>query len=236
MGMEGFLAKLTILAAGILLSSALALTGCGQAAPDCKTSTGDPACAKAAQPVTAAKASPAAEASAVPKPRPEPQVVGRPVPAAKNKQAGARVKQRHPLTRRTARHSPPHRTYAQARWRDRQESQQDAYDGRRDGREYRPPPAYQSAPGPVAGGCDYACQYRAWLERYSAWYDRYGRTYNAAPRGNMRQAAPPPYGSDDRHDDRLSRAGTAQHPDQSERDRLAPWHGYNPSDGPENGY
>jgi hypothetical protein len=86
------------------------------------------------------------------------------------------------------------------------------------------------------GGCDDACQYRAWFERYRAWYDRYGRTYNAAPRSDMRQAAQPPYGSDYYHDDRLNRAGSGQHPDQSERDRLAPWHGYNASDGPENGY
>lgn len=236
MGMEGFLAKLIILAAGILLSSALVLTGCGQAAPDCKTSTADPVCAKAAQLATAAKASPAAKASATPKPRPEPQVVGRPVPA-KNKQASTRKSQQQPLTRQTARHSPPHRTYARAQWNNRRESRRDwnAYDERRDGREYRPPPAYESAPGPVAGGCDDACQYRAWFERYSAWYDRYGRTYKATPRSDMREAAPPPYGSAYRHDDRLS-LGTGQHPDQSERDRLAPWHGYNPSDGPENGY
>ena len=233
------MAKLIILAAGILLSSALVLAGPGQAAPDCKTSTGAPACAKAAKPDTGAKASPAAKASAAPKPRPEPQVVRRPVPPAKNKQASARKSQQHPVTRRTARRSPPHRAYARARWSNRRESQGDwnAYDERRDGPEYRTSsgPAYESAPGPVAGGCDEACQYRAWFERYSAWYDRYGRSYNTAPRGDMRGGAPPPHGSDDHHDDRLSlRAG--QRPDQSERDRLAPWHGYNSSDGPENGY
>jgi hypothetical protein len=90
---------------------------------------------------------------------------------------------------------------------------------------------------PLARGCDDACQYRAWFERYSAWYERYGRTYDgAAPRSDMREAAQPPHVSDYRRDDRLSRADPGLHPDQSERDRLDPWHGYNSSDGPQNGY
>lgn len=227
MEMEARLAKLIVLAAGILLSSALGLAGCGQAAPDCKTSSSDPACAKVVKPIAAAKASAAAPAAVQPKPRPEPRVIGRSASPAANKQASARKSRQHPPMRRTARHFPPHRTYAQARWSDRRESHRDwnAYDQRRDGREYRPPsgPVYESAPGPVAGGCDHACQYRAWFERYSAWYDRYGRTYNSAPRRNMREAARSPY-------------GTGQRLDQSERDRLDPWHGYNSSDGPENGY
>ncbi|MGZ5929814.1 MAG: hypothetical protein ACXWLX_11405 [Rhizomicrobium sp.] len=233
------MAKLTILAAGILLSSALVLTGCGQAAPDCKTSPSDPACAKAVKQIAAAKPSAAANPGIQPMPRPETRIIGHSASPSANKQAVAKKPQHHLVPRRTALLSPPHRTYTQPQRSDRWERQKDwnAYDTRRDrySRESWPPPAYESAPGPLAGGCGEACQYRAWFERYSAWYERYGRTYNAAPRGDMRDTAQPPSRSDYHHDDRLS-LGAGQRPDQSERDRLAPWHGYNPSDGPENGY
>jgi hypothetical protein len=199
----------------------LAQASPGQAAPDCKTSPNNPACA----------ASKAAKSSAEPRPRPEPEVVRR--PQAAHTQAAAKKPRQHPEPRQTARHPAPHRAYARSSRDYRLESRRD-----RHGREYRAPsgPVYGSAPGAVAGGygCDEACQYRAWFEHYSAWYDRYGRTYNVAPRDGMRAARQPSYGPDYRYDSRTGRTG--QSPDQSERDRLDPWHGYNSRDGLENGY
>jgi hypothetical protein len=200
------MAKITVLAAGLLLS--LALAGPGQAAPD-------------ARPGIAAKTAPDAAANAEPKPRPEPQAV-RPA-AAPGKQAAAKKPPppRHP-PRPIARRSAPHRALARAR-RESRQARMD-YDERRD-REYRPHsgPVYDSAPG----GCDEACRYSQWFERYAAWYDRYGRSFSAPNRGSAGapaniQARPAP--------NRIYR------PDQSERDRLDPWHGYNGRDGLGNGY
>src|SRR5579863_6765181 len=96
--MEERLAKMTLLAAGILLSSAVALAGPGNAAPDCKTSTGTAAACpapKAVKPGMEAKASPAAQSSAEPKPRPEPEIVRRANPADTNKQAAIKKSQQH---------------------------------------------------------------------------------------------------------------------------------------------
>ena len=244
--MERRLAKTIILAAGILLSSALALAGPGQAAPDCKTSIGNPACPalKTAKPAVAAKPGPTAQSNTEPKPRPEPQAVRRANSSGANRQAAAKKPRQNLVPRRTARHSAPQRAYAQTSRGYRPESRQDwkAYDHGRDryGREDRPPsgPVYDSASGAMAGGygCDNACQYRDWFERYRAWYERYGRTYNITPRSSKRAAPQPSYGPDYHYDDRLSRTGAGQRLDQSDRDRLAPWHGYNSRDGLENGY
>ena len=103
------------------------------------------------------------------------------------------------------------------------------YDERRD-REYRPHsgPVYNAPPVAAGGyGCDEACRYREWFERYAAWYDRYGRGFGAPSRASAGapaniQAGPGP----DRH----------YRPNQSERDRLDPWHGYDGRDGLGNGY
>jgi hypothetical protein len=87
--------------------------------------------------------------------------------------------------------------------------------------------------GPI---CDADCryrdqQYRDWLVRYSAWYDRYGRTYRASQNPPANRSSGP-----------VNSVGpnTAYYrgfrPDQSERDRLDPWHGYNPHDGLGTGY
>lgn len=237
--MEERLAKMTLLAAGIFLSSALALAAPGKAAPDCKTSTDASACPtpKAAKPDIGAKASPPAKPGAGPKPRPEPEIVRRAAPPDKNKQAAAKKSQQNLAAHQTARHSAPDRTYAQA-WRGyRRESRQD-WQPYSDGRDhgslgYRPGPVYDAAPGAMAGGygCDYACQYRAWFERYSAWYDRYGRTYDAQPRGGANYPARPGPAPGDN----APLAGLYR-PDQSAHNRLDPWHGYNGRDGLENGY
>jgi hypothetical protein len=231
--MERRLAKTIILAACIFLCSALA--GPGQAAPDCKTAIGNPACPapKTAKPAIAAKPSPTAQSNAEPRPRPEPQVVRRATSSGANRQAAAKKPRQNPVPRRTARRSAPHRAYAQTSRGYRLESRQDwkAYDDGRDryGREDRPPsgPVYDSASGAMAGGygCDNGCQYRDWFERYSAWYDRYGRTYSTERRGPDYSAGQSSAGFQ-RRDDR----------DQGARDRLDPWHGYNSRDGLENGY
>ena len=205
------MAKITWLAAALLLS--FSLTGPGQAAP-------------APEPGIAVK--PDATVHAEPKPRPEPQAVRRPATPAPAKQAAAKKPlTRHP-PRHSARRSAPHRVLAQTR-RESRQARMD-YDERR-GREYRPPhsgPVYESQPVVAGGnGCDEACRYHEWFERYAAWYDHYGRSFNAPTRGSAGapaniQAGPAP--------NRVYR------PDQSERDRLDPWHGYNGRDGLGNGY
>jgi hypothetical protein len=204
------LAKITWLAAALLLSFSLA--GPGQAAPAPKPGI-------AAEPDTAANAEP--------KPRPEPQAIRRPAAPAPGKQAAAKKPPTRHSPRHSARRSTPHRALAQTR-RESWQARMD-YD-KRHGREYRPHsgPVYESPPGVAGGyGCDEACRYREWFERYAAWYDRYGHSFNAPTRGSAGapaniQARPAP--------DRVYR------PDQSERDRLDPWHGYNGRDGLGNGY
>jgi hypothetical protein len=243
-----------LLAAGILLS--LALAGPGQAAVDCKTSPGNPACSapQAARPGLAAKAS--LGSNTEPKPRPEPQAVGRASPSGANKQAAAKKPRQHPVPQRTARHSAPHRNFAQRSW--RQESRQawKAHSEARDGygREYRPPsgPVYESGPSAMSGGCDDACQYRAWFQQYSAWYERYGRAYGAGRGGSGtnyysgqsaggqsaggQSTGGQSAGLAPGDNGRPARLQGRNGPDQSERDRLDPWHGYNGRDGLGNGY
>jgi hypothetical protein len=99
-------------------------------------------------------------------------------------------------------------------------------------------PVYESprvAPG-SASGCDETCQYRDWLNRYAAWYRDFGRYYYGAPPAAMaapgRPVPPPAFYSENRPVPPPQNT----RPDQSERDRLDPWHGYNPHNGPGNGY
>ena len=233
------MAKMKLWAAGILLS--LALAGPGQAAPDCKTSPGNPDCPapKATNPGLAANAGQGSNTE--PKPRPEPQVVRPPAPSGANRQAAAKKPRQHPVPHRTARRSLPHRNYAQRGWHRQSRQEWKAYGEPRDrqGRETRPPsgPVYESGPGAMVGGCDDACRYRAWFEQYSAWYARYGRVYGAGRGGGGKdysagQSAGPAPGDNGRPARLQRRDG----PDQSERDRLDPWHGYNGRDGLGNGY
>jgi hypothetical protein len=92
-------------------------------------------------------------------------------------------------------------------------------------------PVYDTPPGTT--GCDEACQYRDWLNRYAAWYRDFGRYYYAP--GEPSRPAPPPYPT--QGDNRPTPVTPVQgyRFDQSERDRLDPWHGYN-SHTPDNGY
>lgn len=96
---------------------------------------------------------------------------------------------------------------------------------------YDTPAGVPSSPAP-AYGCDEACQYRDWLNRYAAWYRDFGRYYYGAPERPMAPGHPAPpmtYGEN------RAAPPPAYRPDQSERDRLDPWHGYNPHS-PSNGY
>jgi hypothetical protein len=95
---------------------------------------------------------------------------------------------------------------------------------------YDTPAGIPPSPAP-ANSCDEACQYRDWLNRYAAWYRDFGRYYYDAP-GRLvtpRHPAAPMTYSESRP------PPPAYRPDQSERDRLDPWHGYNPHS-PSNGY
>ena len=85
----------------------------------------------------------------------------------------------------------------------------------------------------MAGGCDETCQYRDWLNRYAAWYRDFGYYYGEPSRPPVPAGPTPPpvYGQN-----RAAGPAQAYQPSQSERDRLDPWHGYNPYDGPGNGY
>jgi hypothetical protein len=226
-------------------------------ATDCKSAWGNSACSKSAKlniapapntaPKTPSKPHVAAQphAAAKPqaaKPQVSPHMAARPAPhSAAHKQALAK----HPLPHRAAHSVVPRHAYAEnqhARYR-RSWQEWEAYgDRQRASRdEYRPHsgPVYESGPGYAAGaplvgaGCDADCQYRDqqyrdWLVRYSAWYDRYGRTYgaNQAPPANRYYG---PAGPGAGYDGGFR-------PDQGERDRLDPWHGYNPHDGLGNGY
>jgi hypothetical protein len=250
------LAKMALLAAALLLSSAIGLTAAApaQAVTDCKSAWGNSAACSRSAKVNIAPAP-------VPKPAPKPHVAAQPRTPTKPPAASAAKPQaaprmavspaphrqtlaKRPLPHRTAHSAAPHHTYAENRHaryrRNRQEwnAHGERQTASRD--EYRPPsgPVYESGPGyagvpPLGTRCDADCQYRDqqyrdWLVRYSAWYDRYGRTYgaNQAPPAN-RYYGPAVPGA--------AHYGAFQ-PDQSERDRLDPWHGYNPHDGPGNGY
>ena len=90
-----------------------------------------------------------------------------------------------------------------------------------------PPPA-------LASGCDEACQYRDWLNRYAAWYRDFGRYYYGPPPMGMAPPVQPPAFYSENRPLPVPPPRNAQ-PDQSERDRLDPWHGYN-SHSPDNGY
>ena len=108
----------------------------------------------------------------------------------------------------------------------------------RSGPVYESPPYAMSSPAPrttapLAPACDEACQYRDWLNRYAAWYRDFGRYYGSPP------PAVPPGPMPPRAYSEIPPAPVPPPPvyrfDQSERDRLDPWHGYNPQS-PDNGY
>ncbi len=108
---------------------------------------------------------------------------------------------------------------------------------------YESGPAYRAAVPSGGYRCDEACQYRDWLNRYSAWYRSFGWYYGAGRTGAdvSPPANPDPttvYGNNAPRYNYDSggyyRGGLA--PDQGERDRLDPWHGYNAHDGLGNGY
>jgi hypothetical protein len=98
---------------------------------------------------------------------------------------------------------------------------------------YERPPyaAVPAAPPALTKGCDEACQYRDWLNRYAAWYRDFGRTYHGAPPVAMAPDRPAPRA----YSENRVPPPPAYRFDQSEQDRLDPWHGYNPYS-PTNGY
>jgi len=98
---------------------------------------------------------------------------------------------------------------------------------------YDAPPGIPPSPA-LAKGCDEACQYRDWLNRYAAWYRDFGRYYYGAPPAATAPGRPVPPPSA-YSENRAPRPLPAYRFDQSEQDRLDPWHGYNPHS-PANGY
>ncbi len=230
---------MTIAAAGLLLSSALLTAAITPvfAAQDCKPGSSNSACPspKAAKSITPPKPGVTSQPRAEPKPRPEPRPVQVTAHPDAKKLAVDTQLSSQPAPRRTA-----HRSYASHgevrhdyRYETEAELSQDWW--LRSRREYRPPsgPIYHSGTG--AMDCDYDCQYRNWMDRYRAWYDRYGRSYGADRDG---------VGGPTNHQDATATNQAGRYPgvrgrslpDQSERDRLDPWHGYNSRDGLENGY
>jgi len=236
-----------LLAAGLFLSSAIGLMAApAQAVTDCRSAWGSSAaCSKSA------KLNIAPAPVAKPAPSPKPNAAAKPSAAAKPPVAAAKPHAAPQIAARPAPHQqalnkrPPHHEphpaarhiYAENRRAHHRRSRQEwaVYGDRRAVMqdEYRPPsgPVYESGPaaaGP-ATGCDQDCQYRDWLVRYSAWYDRYGRTYGATQYPPANRA----YGS---AGPGAPNAAYYGRPDRGERDRLDPWHGYDPHDGPANGY
>lgn len=238
-----------LLAAGLFLSSAVGLMAApAQAVTDCRSAWGNSAaCSKSAK----LNIAPAPAAKPAPSPKPngatKPSAAAKPPVAAAAKPHAAPQIAAHPAPHRQALNKrPPHHEphpavarhiYAENRRAHHRRSRQEwaVYGDRRAVMqdEYRPPsgPVYESGPaaaGP-ATGCDQDCQYRDWLVRYSAWYDRYGRTYGATQYPPANRA----YGS---AGPGAPNAAYYGRPDRGERDRLDPWHGYDPHDGPANGY
>lgn len=248
------MAKIVCLTAGLVLSAALAMAP-ARATVDCKANPGNAACPTPKTAGTSAQPKPqaapvrgpakpqtAAKGSA-PKPLSEPHAVG----AARqtgtaNGKSTAKPAASSPAPAKLARRSARYRRILAGR------------DGRREKPpvqealgaiappypEHRPHsgPVYDMPPdvAPPAMGCDEVCQYRDWLNRYAAWYRDFGRYYYGAGTGGMmpnRPAAPPP--SPGTNDTPRAFAAPAQ-PDQSERDRMDPWHGYNRHNGLGNGY
>ena len=213
------MANLAIRAAGILLSSALVLSAAAcnrQAAPDCKASTGNAAC-------------PAPKTT-------KPHILPNPPPVAKS-QAPAPL---HPRSPQVARHAGRHRAYAETAQGYHRESRQETFDAWRTERreEQRPPsgPVYESGPGAVrADSCDEACRYHDWFRRYSDWYNSYSWYYRSGRDGGMDAPPNPSYGPAYSENGPTDYRG-GQPLNQSERDRMDPWHGYNSRDGLENGY
>ncbi|MES2254814.1 MAG: hypothetical protein V4559_07205 [Pseudomonadota bacterium] len=222
--------RTALVTAGILLSMALATT-C-QAAVDCKTSPGSPGCPspKAVKTIAPPKPDQAAKPASKPTPRPEPRVIPagsapKTAPPKPAKQAAGEPLQPPLSARRTARRH----SLAQNPRSYRYDSQPEARLSSPRAPTGRPgSPVYEADRGPPTRsgyGCDEVCRYRIWFRQYNDWYQAYGRRY-----------APYPHNPDaaSTHGEKLPQY--AYRGGQSERDRLDPWHGYNPDDGPQNGY
>ena len=216
--------RIALVTAGILLSATLATT-C-QAAVDCKSSPGSPGCtARAVKTIAPPKPEPAMNPASEPRPKPEPRIVPaksapktvKPKPAS---QAAGQPTRTHRSARRAA-HPPAHRRSLA------QNPRSYRYDGQpklASPRSRFQGPSYEAGRGQPPGyGCDEICRYRAWFRQYDDWYRAYGRHYGPDPRNAG--AAPMPGDDPARY---VYRDG--------ERARLDPWHGYNPDDGPQNGY
>ena len=168
-----------------------------------------------------------------------------------NKEADNKHPGPHHVARRAARHVTHHRSYAEG-FRDHRYENRREYEAYSDAsvapsQSYFPPrqPDYASSwrdrgTELAAGGysCDYACAYRNWLGRYNAWYNSYGWYYGAGRGGvAMNRPANRYYGpADNDHNPSPGYYRRGLPPDESDRDRLDPWHGYNPRDGLGNGY
>jgi hypothetical protein len=236
--MEGDMARTALSIAGLLVSAFLAQPG--QAAPDCKAAPGAPGCQspKAAKAIVPPKPDMALKSAAEPRPRPEPSAVSTKTAASKAaptrpnpaKQADNKAQPHKQVPHKHA----PRRTARASVYRYENQPALQNQHARPRAEDARPPrgQVYEAdrGPTPLPGyGCDDACRYREWLQRYSAWYEAYGRSYAAR--------TPAPRNGSDRSD-----AGSQNRPrysyslGQSERDRLDPWHGYDPHDGPQNGY
>jgi hypothetical protein len=225
---EGRLARLAIRTAGFLLSSALVLSAaaCGRpAAPYCKASSGSSAC-------SAAK-------NAQPRILPNPPAVAK--SQAPTRIAGQAPAPSQPKPSQTARRAVRHGAYPKASQGYYRQSGQEAYDDWRITRreEPRPPsgPLYESwLGGADTGGCDQACRYHDWFQRYGDWYNRYSRNYRSGRAGAADAPADPSNGPAYSYNGPTDYRGNGRPLNQSERDRMDPWHGYNSHDGLENGY
>ena len=241
---------MTGLATGFFLCGMMAMSSAAQAAPDCRSAGHQAACppaiAGAAQ--SASKSKSAAKSPAL---LAEPHAVdkARPSSAKARTQAVANSKLAASHAAHAGAAASPHkaarhpRALAQAARRNRPRPMRQAQRGSvpaSPGSLAQGGPALQtpSVPPALASGCDEACQYRDWLNRYAAWYRDFGRYYYGAPPGTAavpRRPVPPPASYSENRPAPLSPAQRIG-PDQTERDRLDPWHGYNPHDGLGNGY
>ena len=240
------MAKVACLSAGLLFSALLAVVPAA-AAVDCKADPANAAChaTKAVptspKPPTASQAEPAKSQAAakgsVPKPLVEPHAVGNAQKAGSSsgKKAAKPAPATRPTTTAARRPAPGSRSLARRGGHREGGPMREAQDG------FAPPyPEYRPhggllhdwPPGALPPACDEVCQYRDWLNRYAAWYRDFGRYYYGAGALAGRPGAPPAsLGSNN-----PPALAAPMQSDQSERDRMDPWHGYNRHNGLGNGY
>lgn len=221
--------------AGFALSAVLVLAASCEAAPDCRTSPGNPGCPspRAVKSINPPKPEPVPRPAAKPQPKAEPRILqaeSHPQPAPKR--VTQKPQHKHQLARATRR-SPQRSGMAQNSRAYRYDSQPALRSHWPHDRDSRPPsgPVYEAGAG---YGCDEACRYRAWFQEYNAWYQAYGRRYAEYPNSSGAAGTPPSAGDNGARPPNMPRRDEARI--RGERDRLDPWHGYDGHDGPQNGY